>query len=137
MEFLPCVLGAAFLAFLAFQAGIALRMRRLQGRPVPALGGDLGQRLHRPHPVLLYFYSPECPRCAVMTPMVQQLAAENVDIALVDITRTPEVAQSFGVLVTPATLMVKGGRIGRVLIGIQSERTLRDCAGVAPEQPGS
>jgi hypothetical protein len=73
----------------------------------------------------------------MLTPMVQRLARENVDVVLVDITCTPEVARSFGILVTPATLVAEGGRIGRLLIGVQSEQTLRDCAGATPEEPQS
>jgi thioredoxin-like negative regulator of GroEL len=134
MEFVPYVLGLLVLVFVAVHVGVAVHMRRLQGRPVPELAGDLGARLRQAHPVLVYFFSPQCPQCAMMTPMVERLARERLDVVFVDITRIPEVARRFGVMVTPTTLAVEGGKVSRVLVGVQSEKALTECAAAARPQ---
>jgi thioredoxin 1 len=127
MELVPYVLGLLVLVFLAVRVGVAIHMRRLVGRPVPELGGELGARLKQSHPVLVYFFSPHCPQCAMMTPLVERLAGARLDIVFVDIIRNPEVARRFGVMVTPTTLAVEDGKVSRVLVGVQSEAALTEC----------
>ncbi len=132
MEFLPYVMGVVFLALFGLHVVVPWRMRRLEGRPLPPVGAELEEKLQGPRPVVLYFYSPTCPKCAIMTPTVERLAKEYPHIVTVDITRMPELILRLSILVTPATFVVRSRQVVRVLIGVQSEEVLREYLNAQP-----
>lgn len=124
MDLLPCILAAVFGLLLAVQLAFRWYARRLQGKPVPALGGNR-DRLVREHArLLLYFFSPHCGQCRAMTAMVQRLSEKHPNVVLLDVSREQEVMRRFGIVATPTTVLVEGGQVRRVLLGVRPERVL-------------
>jgi len=66
-----------------------------------------------------------------MSPMVERLRKADARVHSVDVSRTPEVAMSFGVLRTPSVVLVEDGVIRDIRMGIQSEDAPRGLLGAA------
>ena len=85
----------------------------------------VGSRLPAPCDVLpngsehamLYFFSPRCGRCRVITPLVDELERRGERVIRVDVNNQPEPVRRFQVRVVPAVLVVDQARISRVLVG--------------------
>ncbi|ROR35045.1 thioredoxin family protein [Inmirania thermothiophila] len=119
-DVLPWIVGVLAALVAGLQLALWWRMRRAVGRRLEGL--PAGRRLY-------YFHSPRCGPCRGVTPVVARLAAERGDVELVDVSAEPETARRFGVLATPAFVLVEGGRVVQVLVGAQSERRLRALLG--------
>jgi thiol-disulfide isomerase/thioredoxin len=91
-------------------------VRGLEDRPAPdgAVNG-----------VLYYFHHPLCGPCRRMTPQIHQLAEQHPErVQLVNVAEQRELAQAFGIRVTPTVVLVEHDRISRALVGSQSGRRL-------------
>ena len=64
-------------------------------------------------PVLLDFYADWCGPCRMVSPIVEQNAAENPQylVAKVNVDEEPELAAQFGVSSIPLLAVVKNGKI--------------------------
>ncbi len=125
MQWLPYVLGAITLFFLAMQLRVLFAGRRMQGKPAPDFSSLLSPGQTGQVRYLLYFYSEHCGPCRSMRPNVEALAGRFPDQVLkVDVQQAPELARAFGVMATPTSLLVENGQIGKVLLGAQGVRRL-------------
>jgi thioredoxin 1 len=110
--------------WLAYLAYVYRASRAAIGRSV----GDLADRFPgidaNDRPALLYFYSEHCPPCRQTTPDVDALAAERSSVFKVDVTQAPDLARHLGVRVTPTFLVIRDGRVTRVLLGAKPRSTL-------------
>ena len=107
--------------FFILQLSIVLGMRLKKGKPAPIVPGKAGKLMQRSENALFYFYSPACRACKDMTPMIKRLAQHNPAIVPIDVSQDMATAKKFGVMGTPATVVVKEGIIKEFLIGPQSQ----------------
>ncbi len=83
-------------------------------------------------PVLVFFYSPSCPYCRMLSPVIDQLAVKFEGAALTarfNTTINPVVSAQYGIQGVPTLLLFRGGKLLKRMVGVQSgdeiERGLR------------
>jgi len=72
-------------------------------------------------PVLVDFWAPWCAPCRMLGPIVDEIAAENVDkfaIAKVNVDESPEVSSKFGIRSIPSLIFFKGGEKKDQTVGV-------------------
>ncbi len=76
-------------------------------------------------PVLVDFYSPYCPPCNRLAPIVDKLAEEyegRARVVKVDVRKLPQIAQQFGVQGTPTVVILQNGEEVTRSVGLEREQ---------------
>ena len=113
---LAVVLGF-FLLNLVMQVVVRTRAARLRGQPLPALPGPLGTRIAQSQRALVYFFTPTCAACKLVTPRMQALADAGKEVFPIDASQDFEMAQVLSVMATPTTVEVEDGKVVGVHVG--------------------
>lgn len=109
------LLIVTFLA-LAFKVYVVWRGKKMVGEQVK----DLEEGI-------VYFFSERCGACKRMEKEIEELE-KNWKVVRVDVFSPEgyEKAKALGVMATPTTLLVKRGRIIKVLVGVQKAEKIKD-----------
>jgi thioredoxin 1 len=78
-------------------------------------------------PFIVDFWAEWCGPCRMLTPILEQLAAEKPDIVKigkVNVDESPELATQFGVRSIPMLVFFKGGKQVDTVVGVQSKDAL-------------
>ena len=97
-----------------------------RGKKITNIKGELGRQVHSGKKLMVYFYSPTCGACKAMTPMVDRLKKEFKEVFSVNLAKDMDTARVFGVMGTPATVLIENGQIQKFVLGARSEKYLRD-----------
>ncbi len=115
------ILGVVVVAFILLVVGMQLalvrRARAMEGKPLPALPGQVGRRITAANHALVYFFSPQCGACRAITPRVRALAEHNDSVFAIDVLRETDLARALGVMATPSTVEIQGGKVVGYHIG--------------------
>ena len=77
--------------------------------------------------VLLDFWAPWCGPCRMVSPIVDQVAAEvdgRAKVGKVNVDEQPELAAQFGVMSIPTLVVMKQGKAVATRVGVQSKQTI-------------
>jgi len=81
--------------------------------------------------VLVDFYADWCGPCKMLSPIVDQIAAESTDydVYKLNVDEAPEIAAKYGVMSIPTLIVFKGGEVAGKTIGVQSKQTILNMLG--------
>jgi thioredoxin 1 len=109
---------------IAFQLSILSRAKKMEGERAPTVAGDEMEAGGASR--LLYFHSPGCAPCRRMSPTIEALIAEyGHRVASMEISEHPETVSNYKIRATPTTILIKDGKIEKVMLGFQPAARLR------------
>ena len=82
-------------------------------------------------PVLLDFWASWCGPCRMLSPIVDEVAEERVDVKVgkVNVDEQPELAGEFGVMSIPTLLVFEQGKLVRQAVGARPKASVLDLLG--------
>ena len=84
--------------------------------------------LNCPQTVLVDFYADWCGPCKMLTPVIDEIAAEHPEVKVVklNVDNAPEIASSYGVMSIPTLIVFKGGQAAARSVGYTGKQGVVD-----------
>jgi thioredoxin 2 len=115
------------------QCHAPLSLEAFAVRPVETSDGTFSADvLATPEPALVFFYSPRCPYCRMLTPVIDELAVKfegNALIARLNTDENQTIPAQYAIQGVPTVLLFREGKLLKRMVGVQSgdeiERNLK------------
>jgi thioredoxin 1 len=95
------------------------------GKPIPPFSGEIGDRIQKGDKLLLYFFTPSCGACKSMTPVIEEMKRDKNNVYKINLTKDYNIGKVFGIMGTPATILVSESKIDQYILGARSEKFLK------------
>lgn len=116
----------AIVGFIVFmQIFVRLTTYFKKGKEITGISGELGKKIKAGEKLLVYFFSPSCGACRPVTPIIDKMIKENTNVYKIDASQKPDISRGFGVMGTPATIVVENKKISQYILGAKSETFIR------------
>lgn len=112
--------------FVVMQLYIRLSGVFKKGKVIEGVRGRLGNDIQSGRKLLVYFYTNSCAACKPMTPLIDHLRKEFKNIHKVNLATDMDTGRAFGVMGTPATILVEDQKIKSFDLGARKEAFLRN-----------
>ena len=99
-----------------------------KGKKIPPFSGELGERIQKGDKLLLYFYTPSCGACKTMTPVVEEMMDTKDNVYKINLTKDYNIGKIFGIMGTPATIVVNESKIDQYILGARTKQFLNELA---------
>ena len=96
---------------------IIKRTNKLKGEPLPDLPGELGKQLKNAERAVLYFFSPNCAACRMLTPKFREMKEQGKPVHLINLRDQLDLARAMKIMATPTTLEIEKGLVVGVHVG--------------------
>jgi thioredoxin 1 len=97
-----------------------------KGKQLEGIEGDLGRKISRGDKVMVYFYSQSCSACKPMTPVIDKLRKSYKNVYKVNVTKDLDTSRKFGVMGTPAMVLVENAKISEYILGARNETFIQN-----------
>lgn len=111
-----------FFVFMRLMVGISGKMKK--GKKIPPFSGEIGRKIQAGEKLLIYFYTPSCGACRAMTPVIEEMKKEKNNVYKINLAKERKIGQIFGVMGTPATVIVENSAIDQFILGARSKKFL-------------
>lgn len=126
MESILYIVLAIVGLFVVMQLYIRLSAVFKKGKVIEGVKGKLGNEVLSGRKLLVYFYTNSCAACKPMTPVIDRLKKEFKNIYKINLATDMDTGRAFGVMGTPATILVEDQKIKSFNLGARTEAFLRN-----------
>lgn len=87
--------------------------------------------LNSAKPVLVDFYADWCGPCKMLTPVIEQIAAESdaYEVYKLNVDEAPEIAAKYGVMSIPTLMVFKNGQVVNKSVGLVPKAAVEKLLG--------
>ena len=81
--------------------------------------------------VLLDFWAAWCGPCRMLSPVIDELAAERTDIKVgkINVDENPQLAEKYRVMGIPTLLVFRDGKVTATSVGVKPQKALEEMIG--------